>query len=70
MDYQHPMFTLAGVKAQSRQGAINGVQRSFFCGAYWRNGFHEDGVVSALQALDHFKHWTRHHEILPLHRTG
>jgi predicted NAD/FAD-binding protein len=52
--YDHPLYTPAGVAAQQRQHEINGVNRSFFCGAYWRNGFHEDGVVSALNALEHF----------------
>ena len=40
--------------AQQRQQEIN-CERTFFCGAYWRNGFHEDGVVSALRAVDHFE---------------
>jgi predicted NAD/FAD-binding protein len=53
--YDHPLYTPAGVAAQQRQREINGVNRSFFCGAYWRNGFHEDGVVSALNALEHFE---------------
>jgi len=52
--YHHPLFTPAGVAAQARQGEINGPLRTFYCGAYWRNGFHEDGVVSALDALRHF----------------
>jgi predicted NAD/FAD-binding protein len=47
--YAHPVFTLAGTAAQQRWQEINGVNRSWFCGAYWRNGFHEDGVVSALR---------------------
>jgi predicted NAD/FAD-binding protein len=51
---QHPLYTPAGVAAQQRQHEINGVQRSYYCGAYWRFGFHEDGVVSALNALEHF----------------
>jgi predicted NAD/FAD-binding protein len=55
VSYQHPLFTPAGVAAQARQPDVNGPLRTFYCGAYWRNGFHEDGVVSALQALDHFR---------------
>lgn len=54
MDYMHPFFTLDGVKAQQRQSEINGTNRTFYCGAYWRYGFHEDGVVSALTALEDF----------------
>jgi predicted NAD/FAD-binding protein len=53
--YDHPLYTPAGVAAQQRQHEINGVNRSFYCGAYWRNGFHEDGVVSALNALKQFE---------------
>ncbi len=53
--YSHPIYTAAAVAAQSRQHEINGGNRSFFCGAYWGYGFHEDGVVSALKALEHFR---------------
>ncbi len=49
--YAHPEFTLKGMQAQSRWQEIAGVNRTWFCGAYWRNGFHEDGVYSALQAV-------------------
>lgn len=55
LTYEHPAHTPQGVAAQSRQAEINGVNRTYFCGAYWRFGFHEDGVVSALAALDHFR---------------
>ena len=51
LSYQHPLFTRAAVAAQARLPQINGVNRSYFCGAYWRYGFHEDGVVSAEAAL-------------------
>ncbi|CAA6821815.1 MAG: COG2907: Amine oxidase, flavin-containing [uncultured Thiotrichaceae bacterium] len=60
LNYQHPIFTPAAVSAQSQQRAINGVQRTYYCGAYWRNGFHEDGVVSALNAVEHFKQDLQH----------
>jgi predicted NAD/FAD-binding protein len=52
--YHHPLFTRAAVAAQARRHEINGVNGSYFCGAYWRYGFHEDGVVSAQQALECF----------------
>ena len=45
--YDHPVFSLHGMQAQQRWAEINGVSRTWFCGAYWHNGFHEDGVVSA-----------------------
>ncbi|MGM0984907.1 MAG: NAD(P)/FAD-dependent oxidoreductase [Pseudomonadota bacterium] len=48
--YAHPQFTLAGQAAQARHGEISGPEhRTHYCGAYWRNGFHEDGVWSALR---------------------
>ncbi len=53
--YAHPIFTPDGIDAQQRQGEINGQQHTYFCGAYWRFGFHEDGVWSALQAVTHFE---------------
>jgi uncharacterized protein len=53
--YHHPLFTRAAVAAQARLAEINGVNHSYFCGAYWRNGFHEDGVVSAEKSLECFR---------------
>ena len=49
IDYAHPVFTPEGVAAQARWAEISGVQRTHYCGAYWRWGFHEDGVWSALR---------------------
>jgi predicted NAD/FAD-binding protein len=46
--YFHPLFTPEGIAAQRRRAEISGQRRTHYCGAYWRNGFHEDGVVSAL----------------------
>jgi predicted NAD/FAD-binding protein len=54
VQYEHPIYSRESVAAQQRQSEIN-CDRTFFCGAYWRNGFHEDGVVSALHALGHFE---------------
>ena len=50
--YEHPVFSLDGLAAQERWEEINGVQNTWYCGAYWRNGFHEDGVVSALRVAE------------------
>ena len=55
LQYDHPLYTAAGVAAQQRQQQINGRHRTWYCGAYWRYGFHEDGVVSALNALQDFR---------------
>ena len=60
MEYAHPLFTLAGAMAQKRHHEISGVRRTHYCGAYWRYGFHEDGVISALQALTRFEDACRH----------
>jgi predicted NAD/FAD-binding protein len=54
MRYAHPLFTPAGIAAQAHHRAINGVRSTYFCGAYWGFGFHEDAVVSAERALEHF----------------
>jgi uncharacterized protein len=53
--YHHPLYTPAAFAAQSRQGEVNKGNRTCYCGAYWRYGFHEDGVVSALNAVRHFE---------------
>ena len=51
-EYAHPQFSVAGMRAQQRWQEINGVNRTWFCGAYWANGFHEDGVTSALRVCE------------------
>tara|TARA_B110000438_G_scaffold48548_1_gene48962 strand:- start:10985 stop:12247 length:1263 start_codon:yes stop_codon:yes gene_type:complete len=53
--YHHPVFNRAAILAQVRHEEINSGNRTFYCGAYWRNGFHEDGLVSAQRAISHFK---------------
>jgi predicted NAD/FAD-binding protein len=66
--YEHPVFTPQAVAAQARQAEINGANGAYFCGAGWRFGFHEDGVVSALAALEHFR--SIEHEKRALHRSA
>ena len=51
-NYAHPQFTLAGMQAQQRWGDINGRNGTWFCGAYWQNGFHEDGLSSGLRVAE------------------
>ena len=53
-DYAHPQYSLAAVAAQARHAELQGQQHSFYCGAYWANGFHEDGVTSVLRVAEHF----------------
>ena len=45
-NYSHPVFSLESIDAAARIEAFNGLNRSWFAGAYLGNGFHEDGVVS------------------------
>ena len=54
LKYDHPLFTVEGIAAQKRKHEISGVNNTYFCGAYWRNGFHEDGVISALDVAEQF----------------
>ncbi len=67
--YDHPVYSPRAVAAQARHREVNGAQRTYFCGAYWRSGFHEDGVVSAQAALSHFDEDLARAE-LPLRRVG
>ena len=49
IDYAHPVFTPETLIAQGRWHEISGVGRTHYCGAYWRNGFHEDGAFSGMR---------------------
>ena len=52
MSYTHPVFTAESVATQSEPRRINGRNRTHFCGAYFGNGFHEDGFASAVAVAD------------------
>jgi len=52
--YSHPVYTLEAVKSQRNWKEISGKDRIHFCGAYWGNGFHEDGVTSAFKVAQTF----------------
>ena len=54
LEYSHPVYQPCAVSAQQRYREISGVNRTHYCGAYWGNGFHEDGVNSALGACKFF----------------
>lgn len=55
IDYEHPVYTKESVAAQQRWQEISGIaNRTHFCGAYWLNGFHEDGTASAVRVAAHF----------------
>ncbi|MDD1779640.1 FAD-dependent oxidoreductase [Enterovibrio sp. ZSDZ35] len=50
--YAHPVFDQKCIDAQGKRHVINGHNNTWFCGAYWYNGFHEDGVRSALDVIN------------------
>jgi predicted NAD/FAD-binding protein len=52
IQYRHPVYTNATLQAQGRWDEVNGVRRTWFCGAYWGSGFHEDGVRSGLRVCE------------------
>ena len=52
--YSHPVFSLESIAAQKQRHTICGDNLTHFCGAYWYNGFHEDGVKSALDVCQRF----------------
>lgn len=47
--YHHPVYTHEAVNAQARKQEIQGVNRTWFAGAYWGWGFHEDGIRSGVE---------------------
>lgn len=57
--YHHPVFTLEGVMKQARHHELIDHHATSYCGAYWRNGFHEDGVVSGLRVSERLGGATR-----------
>ena len=50
--YQHPMFDAAAIAAQRELWSLQGRRRSYFCGAYFGAGFHEDGLQSGLAVAE------------------
>ncbi len=51
-EYHHPVFTHTRAASQARHGELLAANRTSFCGAYWGNGFHEDGVRSGLAVVE------------------
>lgn len=64
MTYDHPRFDLAAIEAQGRRDRIQGPARTWFCGAYWGFGFHEDGLQSGLAVA---RALAAAHERTPVH---
>ncbi|MEJ6404531.1 NAD(P)/FAD-dependent oxidoreductase [Yoonia sp. 2307UL14-13] len=48
---RHPVYDLEALAAQEAATAMNGSNRTWFCGAWMKNGFHEDGLSSALDVV-------------------
>jgi uncharacterized protein len=66
MRYHHPVYTRASVQAQARKAEIQGWRRTWFAGAYWGWGFHEDGMRSAVEVAAALGvHWPLGTEALP-----
>ena len=53
-DYQHPVFDSQAVLAQTRLTELQGLRGVWYCGAWQGHGFHEDGLVSAIQVANAF----------------
>ncbi len=51
-DYAHPIFDPAAMAAQKELWKIQGTRHTWFCGAYWGSGFHEDGIQAGLAAAE------------------
>lgn len=49
---RHPVYDLPAIAAQKQLAAHNGTGNTWFCGAWMRNGFHEDGLASAMAVVD------------------
>lgn len=54
MIYHHPVYNPESLTARRSHREINGMNRTYYAGAYWGYGFHEDGVVSALEVCKNF----------------
>ena len=52
--YHHPQYDVRGHRPAGRHDELNGQNHTYFCGAYWGYGFHEDGVASGLRVARHF----------------
>ncbi|WP_298360764.1 FAD-dependent oxidoreductase [uncultured Litoreibacter sp.] len=50
--FMHPVFDIAALDAQQKIAAMNGTNGTWFCGAWMKNGFHEDGLASAVDVAD------------------
>jgi predicted NAD/FAD-binding protein len=54
--FRHPVYDLAALEAQDKAKAMNGSRNTWFCGAWMKNGFHEDGLSSAVDVVEGIEH--------------
>ncbi len=54
ISYEHPQFDAVAIHAQTKKNEISGRNNTYFAGAYWRYGFHEDGLYSANEIAKQF----------------
>ena len=66
--YHHPVFTTESIAAQQRKDEVQGKKSTWFCGAYWYNGFHEDGVRSALDVVQGLEEKYREQKVVPFEK--
>lgn len=50
--FRHPVYDVAAWRAQEAIRRFNGARATWFCGAWMRNGFHEDGFASAVDVVE------------------
>lgn len=69
--YEHPIFDLAAIRAQRDLWSLQGVRRTWFCGAYFGAGFHEDGLQAGLAVAEQLggvrRPWTVENESGRIH---
>jgi hypothetical protein len=53
--FDHPVYDLGALEGQARVRAMNGTRNTWFCGAWMKNGFHEDGIASAVDVVEAMK---------------
>ena len=64
LHYAHPVHDHAAVRAQQRWAELQGRRRTWFAGAYWGWGFHEDGIRSARRVVDAMRECTPHRDTI------
>jgi predicted NAD/FAD-binding protein len=52
VSFSHPVYTLEALQAQELIRSVNGMHNTWFCGAWMKNGFHEDGLASAVDVVE------------------